>query len=201
MRTFSVFPFMLCPGIILTDDQMISRMARENSARRKFDTSVLREAIGAAVNAHGKGLILPSEMPIDSKTNTSKIRYAPAFMVSATDSVAHPYTIETLAKFLGFVKSGNQEPTNSFITAFGAEELIADGVLKASQIKGFSAERLGELVIAVRKQRDAARAEAVRLAGESVKRAKGPRQTFTSCARALPRTVKGWQVQRSYPTE
>lgn len=76
--------------------------------------------------AHGKGLILPKEMPIDAKTNTTKIRYAPAFGVSANDSVAHAYTIESLAKFLGFIKSGNQEPTNSFIAAFGAEELIAE---------------------------------------------------------------------------
>lgn len=135
---------------------MIARMARENTARRKFDTAVLREAIAAAVEAHGKGLILPKEMPIDPKTNTTVIRSAPSFSVSGTDPVPHPYTVDRLAKFLGFVKTDSQKPTNSFIAAFGAEELIADGVLKESQIKGLSAERLGESVISVRKQSDAA---------------------------------------------
>jgi hypothetical protein len=147
----------------LTDGQMISRMAHENSARRKFDTSVFREAIAAAVEAHGKGLIPPKEMPIDPKTRTDTIRYAPTFSTekpSVTDSVTHPYTMESFAKFLGFVKAESQKSTNSFIAAFGAEELIADGIMKESQIRGLSAERLSELVIAVRKQRDAARAEA-----------------------------------------
>ena len=75
---------------------------------------------------------------------------------------AYPYTIKALAKFLGFVKDKNQRPTDSFVAAFSAEELIADGVLKESQIKGLSTERLGELVISVRKQRDAAKAETER---------------------------------------
>jgi hypothetical protein len=104
----------------------------EASARRKFDTAVLREAISAAVEAHGKGLILPKEMPIDPKTREGYVRYAPGFS-SVPESGAHPYTVEALSKFLGFVKSGKQEPTNSFIAAFGAEELIADKVMTESQ--------------------------------------------------------------------
>src|ERR1700676_2089707 len=162
---------------------MISRMARENSARRKFDTSVLREAIAAAVKAHGADMILPNEMPFvrGERQRTDMIRIAPSFSTSSTDSVAlpppghgiqHGYTVDSLAKFLGFVKSGNQEPTNSFIAAFGAEELIADGIMKESQVKGQTAEKLGELVIALRKQRDAAKIEAERLAAEAEKRKK-----------------------------
>ena len=81
------------------------------------------------VEAHGAGKILPSEMKIDPKTNTTVLRYAPGFGIgaSAPESGAHPYTTEALAKFLGFVKDKNQRPSNSFIAAFGAEELIADG--------------------------------------------------------------------------
>jgi hypothetical protein len=98
-------------------------------------------AVTGTAEAHGKGLILPSEMKIE---NPKMLRYAPSYAVGAqtTDSVvSHPYTVDALAKFLGFVKRGNQEPTNSFHAAFGAEELIADGVLKESQIKGLSGER------------------------------------------------------------
>jgi hypothetical protein len=129
---------------------MIARMARENSARRIPGVSDIREAISAAVKAHGAGKILAEEMPIDSKTNTTVVRYAPKFSTekpSAPDSGAHPYTTESLAKFLGFVKDKNQRPTDSFVAAFGAEELIADKVMTESQVKGLSAERLGELVI------------------------------------------------------
>jgi hypothetical protein len=52
----------------MTDGQMIARMARENTARRKFDMAVLREAIAAGVQAHGAGKILPSEMPVEEPT-------------------------------------------------------------------------------------------------------------------------------------
>jgi hypothetical protein len=122
-------------------------MARENTARRKLDTSVLREAISAAVQAHGKGLILPKEMQIEKQADPKSVRSAPSFTTS-TESVdvaqiPHAYTLPVLARFLGFVKAASQIPTNSFIAAFGAEELIADGVIKESQIKRLSAERNG----------------------------------------------------------
>jgi hypothetical protein len=135
----------------------------DHTARRKFDTAVLREAITAAVTAHGKGLILSKEMPVPKDTREGYIRYAPSFAANqpAPESGARPYTTQALAQFLGFTKPGKrQEPTDSFVAAFGAEELIADGIMKESQIKGLSAERLGELVISVRKQRDAAKVEA-----------------------------------------
>ena len=99
------------------------------TARRKFDMAVLREAIAAGVQAHGAGKILPSEMPVDSKTNTTVIRSAPSFSVSGTDPVPHPYTTEVLAKFLGFVKSQDRAPTSNFLAAFGAVELIEFGAL------------------------------------------------------------------------
>lgn len=104
---------------------MISRMARENSARRKFDTSVIREAIGAAVKAHGEDSGLP-EIKVEPRTDPKFIRNAPNYgTVPESGKVEHPYTLEVLAKFLGFVAPRNQKATESFIAAFGAEELIA----------------------------------------------------------------------------
>jgi hypothetical protein len=55
------------PVVSLTDRQMIARMARENSARRIPGVPDIREAISAAVEAHGKGLILPKEMPFKNE--------------------------------------------------------------------------------------------------------------------------------------
>jgi hypothetical protein len=48
---------------------------------------------------------------------------------------AHPYTVESIAKFLGFVKSKSQEPTNNFYAAFGAQELISEGYLTEPRLK------------------------------------------------------------------
>jgi hypothetical protein len=124
-------------------------MARENTARRKFDTSVLREKFFAAVEAHGAGKILASEMPIDPKTNIAAVRYAPSYvidpsLVAATD---HPYTIEALARFLGLVKAGSLSPKDSFVAAFGAVELISEGYLNEAlpAVRAGSHSRLPDL--------------------------------------------------------
>jgi hypothetical protein len=146
---------------------MIARMARENSARRTPGIPDIREAIAAGVQAHGAGKILPGEMPISKDTRLDAIRVAPGYTpiereVVTTSRPSTVYTTEALAKFLGFFSGSQGQPTASFKAAFGAEELIADGVMKESQVKGQTAEKLGELVIALRKQRDAAKVETAR---------------------------------------
>jgi hypothetical protein len=119
--------------------------------RRTFsetDASILREAIEAAVEAHGKGLILPKEMPFKKEQGqrTDLIRVAPGYQTGGiADSATLPptaYTIDGLADFLGFIRPQTKRASESFIAAFGAEELIADGVLKESQIKGLSGANL-----------------------------------------------------------
>jgi hypothetical protein len=59
---------------------------------------------------------------------TGRKANAPSFSsgVSAPAGGAHPYTVETLAKFLGGMKH-NGEVNNSFRAAFGAVELISEG--------------------------------------------------------------------------
>ena len=53
------------------------------------------EAIAAAVQAHGDGKILASEMPIARDTRDGYVRYAPSFSTNqpAPDSGARPYTV------------------------------------------------------------------------------------------------------------
>jgi hypothetical protein len=130
-------------------------------------------SIEATVKALGNGLIAPGEMPIDPKTNINTIRYAPPYSVgpSVTAGVTHPYTIESMAKFLGFVKSGSQTPRDSFVAAFGALELISEGLISESRVRDLEIRKLGEVVAAVKRQRDAAFAESKRLAAEATKQA------------------------------
>jgi hypothetical protein len=147
----------------------------------------LTAQLAAGVQAHGVGRILPREMSIDPSTRKEAIRYAPSFsqMPPTPDSGVRPYTVEALAKFLGFVKSGTQEPTNNFVAAFGAAELIYEGHLKESQIKGLSGERLIELVAAIRKQRDAAKIETARLQAEAKQRAEEAEAESVSMGKTL----------------
>jgi hypothetical protein len=48
--------------------------------------------------------------------------------------------MQTMASFLGFIQP-NGTATATFEAAFGAEQLIADGIMKESQVKGQTAER------------------------------------------------------------
>ena len=92
------------------------------------------EAIRAAVQAYGAGKISVGDgvgeiIPVP-KTNDTLKRYAPSFSVpddpSSCAAHEHPYTMQTLAKFLGFVDP-NGESTRTFDAAFGAIELLKEG--------------------------------------------------------------------------
>jgi hypothetical protein len=139
----------------LTDGQMIQHMASENSESYKTDASVMRETIRAAVQALGEGKILADEMPIDPKTNTTIIRYAPGFGCAVAATAHYPYTKESLAKFLGEV-DGRHEPTIAFRTAFTSLELITEGFLDEKTLEGLEPWKVTEAIRAARADRDAA---------------------------------------------
>jgi len=113
-------------------------MARENGESYKTDASVLRETITATVKALGEGRIKPEELPIDPKTNKSQIRYAPGYssIPPAERIPSSPYTVDALAKFLGETKLSTGVAHEAFRTTFAALELISEGYLNESAIKG-----------------------------------------------------------------
>jgi hypothetical protein len=91
---------------------------------------VLREAIVATVEALAAGKIKPEEMPIDLKTNTQHFRYASSPLEESIP--AHPYTLNSLARFLGQIKPKTDEATDGFRTMFTALELVTEGWLPES---------------------------------------------------------------------
>jgi len=109
------------------------------------DAGVLRETIQAAVKALGEGKITAEEMPIDPSTRTDLIRYAPGFGCSppAAKVPQHPYTIDSLAKFLGETKASTGCAHEPFKAIFGALELIAEGYLTEAAIKGLEIGEVG----------------------------------------------------------
>jgi len=121
----------------LTDSDMLMRMTRENL---RGELVVALEAVSAAVKAYGAGTVQFAEP--DPKTRKDAIRYAPSFVpgkVSVTPEVTHPYTAETLAKFLGgvYVKAARGGMAqNSVLAALGILEM------EERKVKGFSEEIL-----------------------------------------------------------
>lgn len=160
----------------LTDGQMISRMARENATRKSIDIQTLFEAIRAAVETYGAGKISVGEgegkIAPASKTNTTVLRYAPSYSISeacvvaATTDTCFPYTVETLATFLGFIQPNGQS-TTAFIAAFGALELIKEGYLTEARIKGLEVFKIAEIVAVGKQQRKKAQEEAARKIAEA----------------------------------
>jgi hypothetical protein len=130
----------------LSDAEMIQMMSRENNETYATNSAVLIESIRATVDAYAEGKISLGEMPIPSKTNDEFIRNAPSFLLSGTPGVPHPYTAQSLALFLGMVKPGEQDkPNERFTGAIWALELIDQGILKESTLKGIGTKQLFHL--------------------------------------------------------
>jgi hypothetical protein len=102
------------------------------------------------------------------------IRDAPSYVAVGSEAAAaplHPYTVLGLADFLGLLQP-NGTPKPSFEAAFGAVELISEGYLSESRIKGLEIYKLAEVVSVVKEQRRKALVEAKRLAEEAEARRK-----------------------------
>ena len=112
------------------------------------------------------------------------IRYAPSFSqspssVPETDHAKYPYTIQTLAGFLGFVQPDGQS-LRSFEAAFGAVELIEEGYLTDARIKDLELFKISEVVKLVKQEKTKALAEAKRLTEEAEARRKEAERELNS---------------------
>ncbi len=124
-----------------TDADILMRMTRENL---RGELIVALEAVNAAVKALGSGAVQFAE--IDPKTRKDVLRYAPSFVpVKTSDPLggSHPYTADTLARFLGgaYVKAplvGRTEmrAQNSVVAALGILEM------EERKVEGFSERTL-----------------------------------------------------------
>ena len=191
-----------------TDGEMLVWMAQENV---RGELPVVIEAVSAAVKALGEGKI-KIEAP-DSKTNTKVIRYAPNFVAgkeSVTTVVTHPYTTESLAKYLGYVKKSSGTAKNSVVAAMGILERAEiarleegkdekKGVEKALRVEksftGPSADELAKMKVNValkelsdingreakRKERAEKSAEEIRIS-EEAKQAANQRMKYNAAA-------------------
>lgn len=117
--------------LVLSDAEMLQRMTRENL---RGDLPSAIEVVEATVKAYADGLVDVGKP--DPKTRKELIRHAPSYKqgASSTPEVDHPYTADTLARFLGgvYVKPSSNTAQNSVVAALGVLEM------EERKVKGFS---------------------------------------------------------------
>lgn len=169
----------------LSDAMMLQMMARENSETYGSDLSNVIESVKATVAALATGQIKPEDMPVDPKTREDYIRYAPSYITgkpSVSKLETHPYTVLSVATFLGATKQNGKEAESKIVAALRVLELEemkvwdakvvhtfrkdgsipVDTVLRATKEKKTQAE--------VMRIREAEKAEAAKRAGESLQK-------------------------------
>ncbi len=154
-----------------TDGEMLVWMAQENV---RGEMPVVLEAVNAVVRALGEGKI---EIEAPSKdTPVRHLRYAPSFVpgkVPSTTAVERPYTVASIARYLGYAKKTSNEPKNSVVAAVGILERAEvakgeGGEKKAAAVeRSFSLMKVNDAVKAVselrqRESKVAARTEALK---------------------------------------
>ena len=101
-----------------SDGDMLMWMARENV---QGSMPIMMEAISGAVRALAEGKL--EIEPLDPKTNTQHIRYAPSFIPGKKPSSPtvgeHPYTLDSLARALGgnYIKHATRRAKDSAVAA------------------------------------------------------------------------------------
>jgi hypothetical protein len=151
----------------LDDDHMLKIMARENMEEWGTSAAVEQETVRAVVEAYAAGKI-DLELP-DPKARG--LRYAPSFCaLSADRSADKPYSPQTVAKFLGWLKpSGGAQDKVAF--ALSALEFIEDGILSEADFDGLTTLQARAVVDQARKVKRE-REQAARLAEREAERAR-----------------------------
>ena len=168
-----------------TDGEMLVWMAQENV---RGELPVVIEAVSAAVRALGEGKI-QIEAP-GKDTNLQHLRIAPSFIAGKTTPSPtvgeRTYTMDSIARYLGYVKKSTNRAKHSVVAAMVILELAEkasleggkEGVEKAVKVeKSFSGPSIDEIAkmrvndalkaMAEKKERDArAKAHAEKSAEE-----------------------------------
>lgn len=136
-----------------SDAEVQKRMSRDHHPAFNHNFKDLIERVRAAVNSYAAGGISEEEMPRpDASTPKVHLRYAPSFVAGrtpSTESVERPYTVSTLAKFLGRIKPNGQnglDPSEDVEVAITYLECCELGLWKEEHIELF--ERDNQISIA-----------------------------------------------------
>jgi len=157
----------------LDDNTMLQMMANENSEySTRFYFGVM-EPIEQVIRAYAGDTITLGDLP--AKTNKSAIRYA------RVDEQTHPYTITSVALYLGWTHKN--EASDRVKTAIAALDLIGRGTLTRGQFFNLTTSQAKALVDVTRKAERARRENIdaeISIKRESLERASKQGDTRTS---------------------
>jgi hypothetical protein len=127
----------------LTDTQMARMMAHENMQEWESSATVEQETIRAIVEGYANGKI---ELDDPNGVTKGRLRYAPRFSIGEHQDARPdaPYTIETLARFLGW---GESKVYKALSGLSAVEEDVAEDV----DFHGLSPTAADEVAIAARR--------------------------------------------------
>jgi hypothetical protein len=128
----------------LSDDHMLQMMAHENQEDYKTSFVIQMENVHAVVKAYAEGKIKLQNPP--PKTSKTLVRYA------SSPGTDHPYTAETVAKYLGWLNPDGSAPAK-VRDSLRALELVEQGVATIDQFIGFGIKHATEMLIAIGKIR------------------------------------------------
>jgi hypothetical protein len=133
----------------LSNEQMLKMMVRENMEEWGASAWVELESIRSTIDAYGKGLITLPAVP--EKTPKKHLRYV------LHDGEEHPYTVMSVASFLGFTRpyKDGLQATAACRIAFEAIDLIDAGLLKEETTKGKNRKELAAILEVIRQRQEA----------------------------------------------
>jgi hypothetical protein len=180
----------------LSDADMIKMMAHENMEEWGTSAIVEIETIAAVVKAYAQGKIELNGL--SEKTNKGIIRYAPSFLVgpSASRSGEHPYTLQSVGEFLGWLKP-NGEAQNKVSVALTALQLIEEGILTEEHFNGLKTKEAENLVRETRARKEQREVEAREAEKEKEAARKKAEQATDREARKLAREQERYHEHKA----
>lgn len=146
----------------LDEEYMLKMMANENMEEWGTSATVELETVAAVVEAYGTGLVELAQPGLRGQN----VRYAPSFQFedSAGGALNHPYTVTTIAGFLGW-----DEHKVRYILS--AHQLIESDLLTRDDFDGLTSQQARAVVERANRAK-ADREAAARIAQEAAGRAK-----------------------------
>lgn len=148
----------------LTNEQMIQLMARENLEEWGTNAYIEAQTVESTIRAYGAGEI---ELPEVRREDERYLRYA-----KVPDS--GPYTVDSVAKFLGWVKDSTGKPNHACNVAFQMLDAFELGIVSRKELRGVKRDMAREIIskaMSLHREQERIADERRRMAKEAEKRA------------------------------
>jgi len=153
----------------LTNEQMIQLMARENLEEWGTNAYIEAQTVESTIRAYGAGEIQLPE--VDEKTRKDAIRYV------TKSSLSHPYSVQSVASFLGWTSAnsrGGTQPNHACKVAFQMLDAFELGIVSRKELRGVKRDVAREIIskaMAIHREQERIASERRKMAKEAEQRA------------------------------